>query len=210
MDKKNYTIGRAGDVKLNDETVSRHHACLEVDGDVLVLRDLDSRNGTYEVLGQELKPFSVGPVTSGQVFAFGECVRSVAQLLKTAKLQEALAGGAAKNSEKPVDDPLDTTHIGSAVAPRGGLSTTNIIEMLDRAEDELAHGRTTNEVCMNLGITIPRYERWCREYGATRRERERSLLALQRENEHLRKLVANLSDRHTDGAGPAGTKRRQS
>ena len=94
MEKKTYTIGRAGDIKLKDETVSRLHACLEVDGDKLYLRDLDSHNGTYEIRDKELVPFTAGSVTQDQTFAFGECVRNVAQLLRTAELEAALATAA--------------------------------------------------------------------------------------------------------------------
>ena len=205
MDKKKYTIGRVGDVKLLDETVSRHHACIEVDGDKLYLRDLDSRNGTYELRDDELVPFTAGPVTLDQFFAFGECVRGVAQMLRTAELEAAITGAAAKAQRDDTDDALSVTRVGAAIVPRKRLTSADIIEMLERAEDEVAAGREITDICKELGIAAPRYERWCHEYGATRREREESLVALRSENERLRKLVADLSGEQQAESNTRGT-----
>ena len=77
MSKQSFIIGRAGDVTLYDDTVSRRHACLEVEDEGMFLRDLESRNGTYEIRDKKLVPFASGAVYPDQVFAFGECVRSV-------------------------------------------------------------------------------------------------------------------------------------
>lgn len=198
VSKKTYVIGRAGDLRLNDETVSRRHALLEVDGDTLYLRDLDSRNGTYEIRDKQPVPFTEGPVTHAHVFAFGECVRGIGQLLKTAELEAALAGSAMRELLDGTSNPLSQTLDGSAFAPRKRLSSADIIQMLERAEDELAHGRPLDEVCLQLGIAVRRYERWCREYGATRKERERSIVALREENERLRREVAKLERRLGD------------
>lgn len=208
MGKKSYVIGRAGDLKLNDETVSRRHALLEVDGDSLFLRDMDSRNGTYEIRDKEPVPFTAGPVTMDQIFAFGECVRGIGQLLKTAELEAALAGTAVRSLLEGTNNPFTSTLDGSASAPRKRMSSADIIQMLERAEDELANGRELGTVCMELGIAVSRYERWCREYGATRREREQSIVALRRENERLRKQVAELNRRlEGDDPGAPGTAR---
>ena len=49
------------------------------------------------------------------------------------------------------------------------------------------------QVCLTLGISEQHYERWCREFGATRKEREQKLVELRRENTRLRKLVAEIS-----------------
>lgn len=194
MTRKSYTIGRAGDITLYDDTVSRRHAMLEVEGEVLFLRDLDSRNGTFEIRDQTLVPFSGGEVHIDQVFAFGECVRSVAQLLKTVEPDSALIESEAADGDSvAVEDTLDETKVGFAVTPRKRLTSTDIVDLLERAEDALDAGQTLGEVCQGLGITVQRYERWCREYGANRQDREQTLVALRRENERLRKLVADLS-----------------
>ena len=91
------------------------------------------------------------------------------------------------------DDPLDSTRIGFSSAPRKRLTSANIIEMLEHAEDDAAEGKSLHEICEALGITKQRYERWCKEYGETRAEREEASVTLRRENERLRKIVADLS-----------------
>ena len=192
MSKTPYIIGRAGDITLYDDTVSRRHACLEVDVNDFYLRDLDSRNGTYEICGEKLVPFTAGAVTPDQVFAFGECVRSVTQLLSAADAAGMVLSdtfGAAADDA----DPLDATKIGFSIAPRKRLTSANIIEMLEQAEDQAETGKPLAEICGSLGTTLQRYQRWCSEYGATRADREDGIAALRRENERLRKLVADLS-----------------
>jgi predicted Zn finger-like uncharacterized protein len=48
MSKPRIVIGRSGaDLELNDPEVSRAHCAIEVKGDVVRLRDLDSTNGIY-------------------------------------------------------------------------------------------------------------------------------------------------------------------
>lgn len=79
--KKTYFIGRAGDIRLDHTSASRHHACLDVSDSKLVLRDLASRNGTFEIRGEKPVPFAEGEVHVEQVFAFGICVRSIRQML---------------------------------------------------------------------------------------------------------------------------------
>jgi pSer/pThr/pTyr-binding forkhead associated (FHA) protein len=48
LERPRVILGRAGsDLPLNDPKVSRHHCSIEVRGDVVRLRDLDSTNGTF-------------------------------------------------------------------------------------------------------------------------------------------------------------------
>lgn len=48
MSKPRVVLGRSGaDIEINDPEVSRWHCAVEVKGDVVRLRDLDSTNGTY-------------------------------------------------------------------------------------------------------------------------------------------------------------------
>ena len=200
--KKIYMIGRQGNVRLNDETVSRRHARLEVEGDQVFLRDLDSRNGTYEVRDRDLVPFTEGPVQRNQVFAFGECVRTVAQLINTAELETAIAKARPIEELEAEGQHLEATTTGSLAAPARRLSSTDIIQMLEHIEDERDAGRDVAGVCTSLGITVQRYERWSDEYGATRHVREQCVVALRRENEQLKALVRKLKARlNAAGAG---------
>jgi putative transposase len=191
MSKKSYIIGRAGDIALYDDTVSRRHARLDVDGDEYFLTDLESRNGTYLIRDKQLLPFSKGPATIDLVFAFGECVRTMGQLLSSIPGHDAVAPGAPEALLAADPAIFDATTASLPAVPR--LTALDIIGLLERAEDALAAGRPYSEICETLGISEQRYQRWCREYGATRIEREGNTLALRRENERLRKLVSDLS-----------------
>ena len=192
MSKKSYIIGRAGDISLYDDTVSRRHARLDVDGDECFLTDLESRNGTYLIRDKQLLPFTKGRVTEHQVFAFGECVRTMTQLLSSIGAHgEPQASAAAPPEAPPEATSFDATMASLPAVQR--LTSLDIIGLLERAEDALNAGRPLTEVCATLGISEQRYQRWCREYGATRIEREGNTQALRRENERLRKLVSDLS-----------------
>ena len=192
MSKKSYIIGRAGDNPLYDDTVSRRHARLDVEGDECFLTDLESRNGTYLIRDKQLLPFTKGRVTDDQVFAFGECVRTMTQLLSSiGGRDERQVSEVAPPAAAPEATGFDATMASLPAVQR--LTSLDIIGLLERAEDALNAERPLTEVCETLGISEQRYQRWCREYGATRIEREGNTQALRRENERLRKLVSDLS-----------------
>ncbi|MCB1748881.1 MAG: FHA domain-containing protein [Gammaproteobacteria bacterium] len=192
MAKQTFIIGRAGELKLYDDTVSRRHAALEIEDGAMFLRDLDSRNGTYEIRDKVLVPFAGGAIERDQVFAFGECVRSVTQLLDMVAEHGGDLGGL---DAPPVADPaaFDVTVVGLEVAPRPRLSAGDIIALLDHVDAAVSAGETLEDACREVGINVQRYERWCREHGASPGERGRNDDDVRRENERLRKLVADLS-----------------
>ena len=68
-----------------------------------------------------------------------------------------------------------------------------IVGKLREAELELARGRTIAEVVRRLGITDQTYYRWRKEYGGLRTDQARRMKELERENDRLKKLVADLS-----------------
>ena len=51
LDKPLVVLGRAADISIQDPKISRWHCAVEVQGDWLRLRDLDSSNGTF--VGEE-------------------------------------------------------------------------------------------------------------------------------------------------------------
>jgi putative transposase len=73
------------------------------------------------------------------------------------------------------------------------FTVEQIIGMLRQAEVELAKGRTAGQVVKQLGITEQTYYRWRKEYGGLRTDQAKRYKELERENERLKKLVANLS-----------------
>ena len=70
-------------------------------------------------------------------------------------------------------------------------STEQIIKMLREAEIGLAQGLKTGEVCRKLGIAEQTYYRWRKEYGGLRTDQAKRLKQLEKENNRLKKIVAD-------------------
>ena len=60
-----------------------------------------------------------------------------------------------------------------------------IIHMLREAEIKLAGGKTTGQVCRELGISEQSYYRWRKEHGGMQVSQARKLKDLERENARL-------------------------
>lgn len=188
---KTYIIGRAGDIKLYDDTVSRRHASLEIADGALVLRDLRSRNGTYEIRDKQLVPFSGGAIDRDQVFAFGECVRSVAQLLQAVADADRSAAGELPGGRTEPPWSADETAAEIELKPRPRLSSADIVALLNEVEEACAGGERLQEVLTRLNISEERYARWSEHHGVARSDLD-TVNALHRENARLRRLVSDL------------------
>jgi putative transposase len=57
----------------------------------------------------------------------------------------------------------------------------------------LSQGLTVGEASRKLGITEQTYYRWRREYGGMRVEQAKRLKELEKENNRLKKLVADIT-----------------
>ena len=68
-----------------------------------------------------------------------------------------------------------------------------IIGKLREAEVLLSQGLTVAESARKLGITEQTYYRWRKEYGGMSVEQVKRLQELEKENSHLKKLVADIS-----------------
>jgi putative transposase len=68
-----------------------------------------------------------------------------------------------------------------------------IVRLLRQVEAGQAEGKTVEEMCRTLGIGDSTYHRWKNQYGAMKTDEVRRLKELERENERLKKLVAELS-----------------
>jgi putative transposase len=68
-----------------------------------------------------------------------------------------------------------------------------IIGKLREAEVLLSQGLTVVEASRKLGITEQTYYRWRREYGGMRVEQAKRLKELEKENNRLKKLVADIT-----------------
>ena len=68
-----------------------------------------------------------------------------------------------------------------------------IIGMLREAEVRLSQGRTTGEVCRQLGVSEQSYYRWRKEYGGLKVDQAKRLKELEKENARLRRAVSDLT-----------------
>ena len=65
-----------------------------------------------------------------------------------------------------------------------------IIAKLREAEVLFAQGVTVGEICKKLAITEQTYYRWRKEYGSLRVDQAKRLKGLEKENQRLKKLLA--------------------
>jgi putative transposase len=77
--------------------------------------------------------------------------------------------------------------------PRKKYTTEQIINKLRQAEVLISQGQSISEVAKELAISDHTYYRWRREYGGIRTEQAKRLKMLEKENDRLKKLVADLS-----------------
>jgi len=77
--------------------------------------------------------------------------------------------------------------------PGKRFTAEKIINMLREAEILLSTGKTTGEVCRELNISEQTYYRWRKEYGGMRVDQAKKLKLLEKENQRLKTLVADLS-----------------
>ncbi len=68
-----------------------------------------------------------------------------------------------------------------------------IINHLRKAEVELANGKSMKEVCRVIGVSEQTYYRWRKEYGGMQVSQAKRMKELEKENQHLRRAVANLT-----------------
>jgi len=74
---------------------------------------------------------------------------------------------------------------------RKRFTAEEIIHKLREAEVLLAQGKKTPEVCRKLGVTEQTYYRWRREYGGLRVDQAKRLKELEKENDRLKRLLAD-------------------
>ena len=66
-----------------------------------------------------------------------------------------------------------------------------IVAKLRQADVELGKGKTVKEVCRLIEITDQTYYRWRQKYGGMSPELIKELKTLQKENQRLRKIIAD-------------------
>jgi len=66
-----------------------------------------------------------------------------------------------------------------------------IVAKLREADVDLGKGLTVKEVCRKIGVVEQTYYRWRQKYGGMSPELIRELRTLQKENQRLRKIIAD-------------------
>ena len=66
-----------------------------------------------------------------------------------------------------------------------------VITKLRTAEVELASGLTVGQVCQKLGVSEQTFHRWRNQYGGMKADDVKRLKELERENQRLKRIVAN-------------------
>ena len=68
-----------------------------------------------------------------------------------------------------------------------------IVNLLRQVEVEIANGKTTPQACRDAQITAQTYYRWRKEFGGLKLAQAKRLKELEKENNRLKRLVAELS-----------------
>jgi transposase-like protein len=68
-----------------------------------------------------------------------------------------------------------------------------IIKKLREAATMLAGGQSVEAACKKLEVSPPTYHRWRQEYGNAKEDTIKRLKELEKENQRLKRLVADLS-----------------
>lgn len=84
MESRTYVIGREGHIYINDPTVSKQHAEIQVINGEVYLRDLNSTNGTFLIKNNRLVPFHEGYVQLHQPIVLGNRQYTIQALLEIA------------------------------------------------------------------------------------------------------------------------------
>ena len=74
---------------------------------------------------------------------------------------------------------------------RKRYTAEQIINYLREAEIFISQGQSVPEVARQIGITVQTYYRWRKEYGGMGLSQAKRLKDLEKENQQLKKLVAD-------------------
>jgi len=77
--------------------------------------------------------------------------------------------------------------------PRKRFSPEQIVTLLRQIEVSTAQGKSISIACREAGISDQSYFRWRKEYGGLDLDQAKKMKVLERENAHLKRLVADLS-----------------
>ena len=71
MEGRTFILGREGHIYIDSPTASKHHAEIRIEDGKIILRDLQSTNGTFLLKNKTLIPFQEGVVDPRQPIVIG-------------------------------------------------------------------------------------------------------------------------------------------
>lgn len=71
------------------------------------------------------------------------------------------------------------------------FTTEQIVNKLRQAEVLISQGQTIAQVCKQIGVIDQTYYRWRKEYGGLKTDQAKRLKELERENNRLKRLLAD-------------------
>jgi len=74
-----------------------------------------------------------------------------------------------------------------------GLGAEQIVFKLRQIEVLMAQGKTAALACKEAGVSEQSYYRWRKEYGGLEIDQAKRMKELERENQRLKRVVADLS-----------------
>lgn len=84
LEGRTFVIGREGHIYIDSRIASKHHAEIKIINGKILLRDLDSTNGTYLIKNRKLMIFERGEVGLDQRVSIGGHTNSILKLLSIA------------------------------------------------------------------------------------------------------------------------------
>ena len=76
---------------------------------------------------------------------------------------------------------------------RRGLGAEQIVSKLRQIEVLMAQGKSAALACKDAGVSQQSYYRWRKEYGGLQIDQAKRMKELERENQRLKRVVADLS-----------------
>ena len=77
--------------------------------------------------------------------------------------------------------------------PRKGHSAEQIISILRQVEVEQSKGKSVEEACREAQVAPHTYYSWRKKYGGLKQDQAKRLKDLEKENNRLKRLVADLT-----------------
>ena len=74
-----------------------------------------------------------------------------------------------------------------------GLGAEQIVSKLRQIEVLMAQGKSAALACKDAGVSQQSYYRWRKEYGGLEIDQAKRMKELERENQRLKRVVADLS-----------------